>query len=288
MLQFFHGDFTKRRVSHMETLKTLVVIVTGLFTMEHIWRFIFLQLSGLSPILLDQSNRHILSRHFSVDFTCCAIVSVIGFIHRAELKVFTDKFFGHRKTVPKADMKKRLFGHSNAGHQIALFYLSFQFKNMYDTIVWNDGPEFIMHHLLSGLVAYFALHPGFCHVYAIFFMGVSEFSTAVLSLLANFDEDGHGVVGLAQVFPMTKMILASTFAPSFVVCRIIAWPFIGYYFCRDCFQALELKTKQTNDLKYVMYYFLFVIVVLTLLQFFWLGEIVKLSMRELKGMGLLN
>ena len=149
---------------------------------------------------------------------------------------------------------------------------------MYDTLVWNDGPEFIMHHLLSGIVAYFVVHPFYklCHVYCVFFMGISEISTSVLSLLANFDEV-HGLAGLADAFPMTKIVLAASFAVLFVICRIVLWPFCGYQFVKDARMSLKSKSAQSVSRRGPLIYFLFVIVVLTGLQFFWLGQIVQLN-----------
>ena len=49
---------------------------------------------------------------------------------------------------------------------------------------------FVQHHLLSGAVAYFVVHPFFHlgQLYAVFFMGLTEISTIVLSLLSNFGE----------------------------------------------------------------------------------------------------
>ena len=55
-----------------------------------------------------------------------------------------------------------------------------------------------MHHLITGSVAFCALGP-YAHMPGIFFFGISETSTAVLTIVANFD-DQHGVPAMKVRF----------------------------------------------------------------------------------------
>ena len=82
------------------------------------------------------------------------------------------------------------------------------------------------------------MFPGCCHFYALFYFGFSEISTAILCLLANFDPE-FGVVGLDKIFPKTKIVLGTLFVTSFIVCRLILWPFTTYYFWRDTTKAIR-------------------------------------------------
>ena len=62
-----------------------------------------------------------------------------------------------------------------------------------------------------------------------FFFGISEASSAVLSILALFDEK-LGVKGMAKAFPTAKIILGVVFALLFIVFRIVLWFPVCYYF----------------------------------------------------------
>ena len=137
MIQLLRRDFKKKNNSQLETAKSVAVIVTFLFAYEHILRYVAGLFADSSPALASANNRNILSRHIAVDLSCCFFVTWCGCDAFGELS-------GFWKKLPASSFDKRLFGHNNAGHQIALYYLAYQFKNMYDTIVWNDGPEFIM------------------------------------------------------------------------------------------------------------------------------------------------
>jgi hypothetical protein len=70
------------------------------------------------------------------------------------------------------------------------------------------------------------MYPGCGHTYALFYMGISEISTSVLVILANFD-DVHGVKGLADAFPTLKIACAVAFVVAFITCRIVMWPWVS-------------------------------------------------------------
>ena len=128
---------------------------------------------------------------------------------------------------------------------------------------------------------------GSAHFYGVFYLGISEASTAVLCLLANFDDE-HGVKGLAEAFPLGKVVLGTSFAILFVICRVFMWSTVSYYYCRDAWNAL----KGTHDprLQGRKTFFRFTLVSLSLLsvlQVIWLGEIFRIAHVELTTMGYL-
>jgi hypothetical protein len=86
------------------------------------------------------------------------------------------------------------------------------------------------------------MYPGCCHFYTLFYFGFSEISTAILCLLANFDPD-HGVIGLENVFPKTKLVLGGLFVISFIICRVLAWPYVTYFFAKDSLKAMKSDCK---------------------------------------------
>jgi hypothetical protein len=159
-------------------------IVTGLVFLlflilsEQTMRFVFYQMKDLHPILDDETNRFILARHIGIDFLSCFIVAVLGWNARAiAWDMVSAATFGSESAMNPAGFEQRMFTYHPACFRIALVFFVFQVKNLYDTIVWNDGPEFIFHHLASMLASYGALYPSFAHFYGIFYLGFSEIST---------------------------------------------------------------------------------------------------------------
>jgi len=165
--------------------------------------------------------------------------------------------------------------------QIGLYFLAYNIKNTFDSVIWNDGPEFIFHHLLSGVTAWGAMYPGCGHFYVIFFMGLSEISTLFLCLLANFDDD-FGVIGLGEAFPITKVALGAIFAVSFVICRTIIWPFASYHFAIDVLHAFKVNCPSCHGRRGWMKFFLTSLVGLSILQVAWLGQIIIQGKAEIE------
>ena len=145
-------------------------------------------------------------------------------------------------------------------------------------------PQFIVHHVLAGTAAWGSMYPGCGHTYALFYMGISEVSTTVLVLLANFDEV-HGVIGLADAFPLLKVVCAAAFVGAFIICRIVMWPFVSKYFVDDVMKALKnADDKKAKEHKMWLIGFAFVLSSLTILQFIWLGQIFIMGKEELDKM----
>ena len=183
--------------------------------------------------------------------------------------------------------ENRLFGYHPAAARLILYFLAYQIKNTFDTIVWNDGVEFILHHVLCLLTALPAIipHPS-SQLYAPFYFGVSELSTGVLCLLANFD-DVHGVKGLAEAFPLAKAILGGLFAVLFCICRVFMWSTISYYYFRDTQNALSGESPEMKKRKTYLRYTQVSLTLLSFLQIIWLGQIVYVGKQEMEKMGFL-
>ena len=125
------------------------------------------------------------------------------------------------------------------------------------------------------------------HFYVPFYFGISEASTAVLCLLANFDDE-FGVKGLADAYPLGKVILGGLFAVTFVICRVFCWSTVSFYYCRDAWHALQNKEDPRVQVRSAWLKFTFVSLgLLSILQIVWLGEIVKIGKEELVNMGFL-
>jgi TLC domain len=210
-----------------------------------------------------------------VDFTSCAVVAYLG-LKNAQL---CRAMWFSPSTLHPSGSESRMFTYHAAGHQILLFFLSYQIKNLFDSIIWNDGPEYIFHHIAAGSAAFFGMYPGYAHFYAIFFMGISEVSTAVLVLLANFDEK-LGIDGFSEAFPSVKIGLGIFFVVLFILCRVIMWPIATYFFLKDAQTVLKLSTPQVNARRSCIKATMISLTGLSILQAVWLIQIYAISKVE--------
>jgi len=76
--------------------------------------------------------------------------------------------------------------------------------------------------------------------------------------------------------------LGVAFAVSFVIFRIILWPYVSYYFWIDCLEVIRNKTAHSVP---VVWLYLIANIGLTILQFVWLGEIFKTAIKLFSGSG---
>lgn len=255
------------------TLMTVAAIVVAFFGIEHGLRYVFQALKHSHYLLENETNRHVLSRHIGVDALACLAVGYVGIKNLHIMDDLKNHTLRRSKSMVETDYEKRLFTYHPAAQQVLLLFFSYQVKNMYDTIVWNDGIIFIIHHLLSGAAAWGGMYPGAAHFYAIFYMGISEISTAILCLLANFDDE-FGVVGLGDAFPITRAALGVIFAVAFIICRATIWPIVTYHLFKDSIQALKSESSKYRSKDKWIKIFMFTSSALSILQVLWLGEII--------------
>ena len=60
-----------------------------------------------------------------------------------------DATLRRRKNAMPVAFEGRMFTYQPEAQRIALFFVAYQLKNTYDTIAWNDGIIFIIHHILT-------------------------------------------------------------------------------------------------------------------------------------------
>jgi hypothetical protein len=235
--------------------------------------------------LENETNRQILARHIGVDTTSCFVCVYLGYKARHIMQELFDSIF-HLKPVPKA-FENRMFKYYPEAARLSLFFMAYQVKNSYDTVVWDDGIIFVFHHILAMTTCWGSLFPGAGQYYAPFFFGISEASTGVLCLLANFDEQ-LGVVGLAEAFPLGKAALGVMFSVTFIICRVFLWSVFSYHYFRDAVNAIKGNTdpKLKKHLPWLGY-FCVTLSCLTILQIIWLGEIFRIGREEYTKMGYL-
>jgi len=269
----------------MEMFTTGLFVFFMLIFIEYNLKQLLEYFQHLHPLLENATNRGILARHVGVDAFSCFVVAILGWKASYINQDMIDAALGRKPSLTVA-FENRVFKYYPEAVRISLFFFAYQVKNTYDTIVWNDGPEFIAHHILTLFTAWGALVPGSCHYYAMFYFGVSEISTGVLCLLANFD-DIHGVPGLAAAFPLGKMVLGGLFAVLFVICRVLMWSTVSYYYCRDAWNALKSNDPRLEGRRTWLRYTFVSLSLLSVLQIIWLGEIIRIGHEELKLAGFL-
>jgi hypothetical protein len=98
-----------------------------------------------------------LARHIGTDFFCCAVVTILGLMAWPSVCPELYEAVRNPKAVIPSGFEARMFNHRPAALRLCVFFTAYQVKNMWDTLVWNDGPEFIMHHLLCMFVGYGAI-----------------------------------------------------------------------------------------------------------------------------------
>lgn len=288
------GPLPPSKASVCLTLASIVALITA---SEHIWRHLIgTYFLNWSTLLQVETNRQILARHIGVDTFCCAVVSYWGVSKISYISDLPRHVFGWQKSSSKSvdnndapfdsdDIDSRIYKYHPFTYRILMFFLAFQIKNSYDTIVWNDGPEFLFHHILAGGTAIISMYFCLGHYYCVFFMGVSEVSTGILCLLANFDAE-HGVKGLDKEYPITRLLLAGLFVVSFLICRTILWPIYARQFWIDVKNANERNSIVDN--KQNLFYLRITALTcagLSILQVIWLGEIFRLGYLEIVRLG---
>lgn len=263
------------------TLMTVSFYVGLLFAWEHVARMIIEQFQHIDPILANETNRHIIARHIAVDFTSlvyCAYLA-LSYRHICADMIRHGVSYGKTDSMKEDDFENRVFRYHPGSQRLLVMFFVYQVKNMYDTIKWGDGPEFVVHHILAGLAAWGGMFPGCCHFYALFFFGFSEISTAILCLLSNFDPK-YGVPGLEDVFPITKMVLGGLFVVSFIICRILMWPYVSYHFGKDTLKAIRSKAKRAEGRRGYLWAIFYCCVGLSLIQLLFLWMIIDIGREE--------
>ncbi len=101
------------------------------------------------PILDNETSRNILARHVGVDAFSAFVVSYFGYKARHVYQNLLDAITGKNPKAMPIAYEERLFTYHPEGQRVLLFFTAYQIKNLADTILWNDGILFIVHHILA-------------------------------------------------------------------------------------------------------------------------------------------
>lgn len=219
------------------------------------------------PILAPRASRVKLGRR-TLETISMSVLTALGLQAHERLGGFAA--FG---PLHGADAVARALQYDPLCARIALAQLCYQVFNTYISVRDRDGAIFVGHHIATGMLCVFAQAP-FLLPFAPFFLGLTEFSTVLLCMLATFDPSSAGVPGMGERFPVTTKVLGVSFALVFIAVRIVAWPWMSFHFWNDVLAVLEARAHSQA----VSYTFLVVNAGLSLLQLIWLGEIVQTAL----------
>lgn len=285
------GEKGPLRPTPLSTCLTVSAVIILFIASEQLHRYVIgTYVRGLHQLFELEENRHILARHIGVDAFACGIVAYLGYIYRHLLSDVIDlnnpsniKFSALTKRNPDESFR-RIYKFYPEGHQVLIYFFAYQIKNLYDSYVWDDGVLFLGHHVMSGAAAWVGMYPGVAQVYSLFFMGMSEISTSVLCVLANFDSE-FGVKGLEDVYPMTRAIIGAIFIVAFLLCRVILWPVFTFHFVSDTNVVLEKDAKTiTPQMKFAITLLVKLCQALSVLQVVFLGQIIWTIYQEVVNM----
>ena len=129
-------------------------------------------------------------------------------------------------------------------------------------------PAMIGHHLVTGTLAYFMLHP-YAQYQCFFFSGMVELSNIPLTLMDVFKYFPN----LANAYPTLNSLSRTLFGITFIVLRLLIWPVLSYHFDKG---SLELVTSGKSHSNFVVLFFVVSNIFLTGLQFFWGSKIINI------------
>ena len=167
-----------------------------------------------------------------------------------------DKFYGNADFVQ---------------HYLIIPIMLYQFWNTVLCFVLNDmrDPVMMVHHSLTGLLAYAATHPFACY-YALFFFGMSETTQLPLTVIDVLDhfpdiKKNHGTI---------DAVSKNLFGLLFFIIRIFFWTIVSIEFWKESLSLLQ--QSHVHD-KRVVVFMLFANVILTSMQYFWAIKIIKIA-----------
>ena len=200
--------------------------------------------------------------------TYLGIAGIIGYYSLLNVQVFDklvdDKFYGRSDFVVNHLIYPMI---CYQGWNLLLCFLNADLRD----------PAMIGHHAVTGTLAYFGLHP-YLHFYGLFYFGVAELTNIPLTIVDIFKY----YPDMKKHFPVVNEVARISFAVSFIILRLIIWPFYSYPFWVGSF---ELLFKEAPHSYFVVGFFLFANIFLTGLQFFWGSKIFGFLFKSEKETG---
>ena len=199
-------------------------------------------------------------------FCCCfvAFFGIVGSISWLDLcdggwsyrLLEVDKFYGNASFVQ---------------NYLIIPIMFYQFWNTILCLILPDirDPVMIVHHILTGLLAYCATYPFACY-YALFFFGLSETTQLPLTIVDVLDH----FPSIRNNHPFVDALSKNLFGAMFFLVRIVLWTKVSVEFWAGCLDLLH--QPHVHD-KLVVMFMLLSNVILTGMQYLWAIKIGKIA-----------
>eukprot|EP00697_Spironema_sp_BW2_P015352 gnl/Spiro4/615_TR350_c0_g1_i1.p1 gnl/Spiro4/615_TR350_c0_g1~~gnl/Spiro4/615_TR350_c0_g1_i1.p1 ORF type:complete len:294 (-),score=69.43 gnl/Spiro4/615_TR350_c0_g1_i1:176-985(-) len=150
--------------------------------------------------------------------------------------------------------------------------MAYQAWNVVLCILNRDlrDPAMLLHHTMVAFLAYLGLGP-FLHFHTIYFFGVAELSNVFLTFVEIFKYFPQ----FAKQYPSLNAWSRSLFGVSFLVLRLLVWPYYSVLFWRDALALLSGTFVDAHGVlvecrsAVVVFALMFANIFLTGLQFYW-------------------
>jgi hypothetical protein len=222
----------------------------------HIILVCLFRMIGLCPTKLKKGTRLSDMLAFSiVAFCCVTFLGLFGFA------IFMKYLPGIDYDFLEAN---RFYGRSAIIEDLLVTpMIVYQYWDCIICLVTNDlrDPTMIMHHFVTGTLAYFCLAP-YGHYWAPFFFGMVEITNIFLTGMEIFDF----FPDYQKKYPLFHDACRGCFALGFYIIRLIMWPYIGYYFVTE---SLNLFYSNTGHSNFVILFYVFSCAFLSVLQVYW-------------------
>lgn len=139
----------------------------------------------------------------------------------------------------------------------------------------------LTHHALAFVCGYFCLVYEVLPYYAVYFGGVSEFSSIFLCILEFFQVFPPSTLAppptpLSSILPIVETVSQAIFVLTFFTFRIVGWTLMAYWFIRDGSYVIRkgiFKTLRPGS-GWFLWYMIAMAIFLGSLQVYWMKEIV--------------
>ena len=144
-------DFAKQG-SNINMALTVLAVFIGLWIYEKIAYYLYAFLGG--EVFGPHKHRVVLGRH-TMDLTSMLIFCYMGFESLEQLggwkTAMHDVIMANGKVA--AIGAARAFTYSSAAQRLCVWQIAYEAKNFCDSVIHNDGPIFLVHHVATGMLA---------------------------------------------------------------------------------------------------------------------------------------
>ena len=114
---------------------------------------------------------------------------------------------------------------------IAHIHAAYQFWNLMISIMRQEDAVSVVHHVSACLLGLVLCNQGFGWYWCLYLGGVSETSTAILSVMDIFKLNPY----LQKDYPTLNVAVRATFCIAFLIARVFIWWYVMFWFYLDLY-----------------------------------------------------